>query len=72
MIDPVTATDGRSLAGATGKLRIDRYGAEATVAVKAVEHNRIHLAFDGETMSRDFVRAVEIATKDRPPVDVAA
>ena len=72
MIDPVTATDGRSLAGATGKLRFDRYGAEATVTVKAVEHNRIHLAFDGETMPRDFVRAVEIATKDRPPIDVAA
>ncbi|PWC85763.1 chemotaxis protein [Azospirillum sp. TSH100] len=72
MIDPVTATDGRSLAGATGHLRLDRYGTEAMVAVKAVEHNRIHLAFDAETMAGDFARAVEIATKDRPPVDMAA
>ena len=72
MIDPVTATDGRSLAGTTGQLRLDRYGAEATVVVKAVEHNRIHLAFDTDGMPSDFSRAVEIATKDRAPVDVAA
>ena len=72
MIDPVTATDGRSLAGSTGHLRLDRYGAEAAVVVKAVEHNRIHLAFDAESMTRDFSRAVEVATKDRTPIDVAA
>ncbi|WP_042704807.1 methyl-accepting chemotaxis protein [Azospirillum sp. B506] len=72
MIDPVTATDGRSLAGAAGKLRLDRYGSQATVVVKAVERNRIHLAFDPETMTGDFTRAVEIATKGRPMVDVAA
>ncbi|ALG71172.1 chemotaxis protein [Azospirillum thiophilum] len=72
MIDPVTATDGRSLAGAIGHLRLDRYGAEATVVVKAVEHKRIHLAFDAKEMSRDFTRAVEMATNGRPPVDAAA
>ncbi|CAO3350702.1 methyl-accepting chemotaxis protein [Azospirillum melinis] len=72
MIDPVTATDGRSLAGAIGHLRLDRYAAEVAVVVKAVEHSRIHLAFDAEKMAGDFARAVEIATKDRPAVDVAA
>ncbi|MBY6261516.1 PAS domain S-box protein [Azospirillum sp. 412522] len=72
MIDPVTTTDGRSLAGAAGHLRLDRYGAEASVEVKAVEHNRIHLAFEAEAMGSDFTRAVEIATRGRAPVDVAA
>ncbi|CAO3421071.1 methyl-accepting chemotaxis protein [Azospirillum endophyticum] len=72
MIDPVTATDGRSLAGTTGHLRLDRYGAETAVVVKAVEQKRVHLAFDAETMTGDFVRTVEVVTKDRPPVDVAA
>ncbi|BAI71714.1 methyl-accepting chemotaxis protein [Azospirillum sp. B510] len=72
MIDPVTATDGRSLAGAVGHLRLDRFGAETEIVVKAVEHNRIHLAFVAEAMARDFTRAVETATRDRPPIDVAA
>ncbi|PWC33123.1 methyl-accepting chemotaxis protein [Azospirillum sp. TSO35-2] len=72
MIDPVTGAGGHSLAGMTGHLRLDRHGAEAAVVVKAVEHNRIHLAFDAEGMRRDFAKAVELATKDKPSVDVAA
>ncbi|MBP2297912.1 methyl-accepting chemotaxis protein [Azospirillum picis] len=72
MIDPVTGAGGRSLAGMTGHLRLDRYGVEAAVAAKAVEHNHIHLAFDVDAMPREFLRAVEAATRDGRTADAAA
>jgi len=74
LIDPIPALAGGLLpANAPGNLRLDRFGTETAVVVKAVEHSRIHLAFDQDGgMAADFARAVERVTKDLPPVDVAA
>ncbi len=57
--------------GARGVLRLERFAVGATVFVKAVEHNRVHLAFDSDCPD-DFVRAIDTITKGLAPIDVAA
>jgi hypothetical protein len=58
-------------AGMRGTLRLNRFGVETAVFVKAVERNRVHLAFDQEC-AQDFVQAVATATKGLAPIDAAA
>ncbi|MFD1625813.1 methyl-accepting chemotaxis protein [Azospirillum griseum] len=67
MIAPVAGLS----AGAHGVLRLDRFAAETTVFVKAVEHNRVHLAFDKDC-PQDFLRTVDEITKGLAPIDIAA
>ncbi|CAO3417422.1 methyl-accepting chemotaxis protein [Azospirillum doebereinerae] len=72
-IDPVAGADGVLSSGLPGHLRLDRFGAETPALVKAVEHNRVHLAFaQNGDVPAEFARAVEAATRGMTPVDVAA
>lgn len=71
MIDPVTGVEGGLTVGMRGILRLNRFGVETAVFVKAVERNRVHLAFDQEC-AQDFAQAVATATKGLAPIDVAA
>ncbi|SMH58508.1 methyl-accepting chemotaxis protein [Azospirillum agricola] len=73
LIDPVPALKGGLPASSPGVLRLDRLGAEAAVVIKAMEHNRLHLAFDQDGgLSADFAHAIQSVTKGLRPLDVAA
>ncbi len=74
LIDPVPALGGAFPPNTPGHLRLDRFGVETAVTIRAVEHKRLHLSFEqsGAAVGADFVRAVDTVTRGLTPIDVAA